>query len=387
MPAYLTIDSATDVRAWSGLNLNIRNAIENAGIELRPVADNLLARHTLFPRIASKAWGLFNRNYPLERDRSVARQWSDHADSIISTRRDVRTVISTGTIGIAQLPARYKTAIWADATFHSLRTTYPEFARLSASSIESGDWLERTAYDRASLVCFSSDWAANDAAEFYNVPPAKLAVVPFGANCDRVFETEAEAATWVASKNYEELHILFVGVDWHRKGGPLILEAARHLRNRGVRVVLSIVGCLIPDDQESATWVKQYGFLNKQNPIDFAVFDSLFKSAHLLCVPSIAECFGLVYAEASAYAVPSIARNVGGVSNAIQDHKNGFLIRNETNGQDLAELIRSIWDNHSLYTNLALNSYRQWADRLNWARAGEDFVESLRSLIDSNDLK
>ena len=387
MPAYLTIDSATDVRAWSGLNLNIHTAIENAGMDLHPVADNLVAKHTLLPRIISKSWRLFNRSYLLERNRSIARQWSRHADLIISKEPKVFTVISTGSIAIAQLPRHYKTAIWADATFHSLRSTYPGFEKLSPSSISSGDYLESVAYKRASLICFASEWAANDAADFYKVPRSKLAVVPFGANCDRVFETESAAASWVAAKNYAKCHILFVGVDWNRKGGPLVLEAARNLHSLGLPVTLSVVGCSVPDGEATAEWVNQYGFLNKQNPEDFAKLDELFKSAHILCVPSIAECFGLVYAEASAYAVPSIARDVGGVSSAIQTNRNGVLLPRQTNAADLAALIKSVWHDRSLYMNLAVNSYREWSDRLNWTTAGESFVKNLRSTLGSIDLK
>lgn len=387
MPAFLTIDSATDVRAWSGLNLNIHNAIENAGIHLNPVAENLVAKHTLLPRIISKSLKLFNQTYHLERNRSIARQWSRHADQIISNGLNVKTVISTGSIAIAQLPRRYKTAIWSDSTFHSLRTTYPGYEKLSPSTIASGDYLERVAYERASLVCFSSEWAANDAAEFYQVPRSKIAVIPFGANCDPVFATESEAASWVATKSYTECHILFIGVDWERKGGPLVLEAVRELYNNGTPVILSVVGCSVPPEQNPPECVRQYGFLNKHESVDLAILKKLFKSAHILCVPSIAECFGLVYAEASAYAVPSIGRDVGGVSSAIHHSKNGLLLPRQTDGMALARLIQCIWDDRPRYMSLALNSYQQWAVRLNWTVAGEDFVRNLRSAIDPVDLK
>src|SRR5687768_7195311 len=118
---YVTVESATDVRAWSGLNAHILQALRDAGLEM-VVADELGPPELLWPRLKARVYYRWlGKSYFLDRDRAVARRWSREAARRLSIQGNIRMVVSTGTIPIAQLPSRYQTVIWSDATFHSLR--------------------------------------------------------------------------------------------------------------------------------------------------------------------------------------------------------------------------------------------------------------------------
>lgn len=380
---YVTVDSAADVRAWSGLNVHILQALRDAGLDMI-VADDLIAPDLWLPSLKAKLWRRwFDASYALDRDPSIARWWSREAACRLAEQGDVRIVVSTGTGPIAHLPDKYATAIWSDATFHALRSTYPELGRISRSSIRSGDEIERRAYRRARLVCFASDWAAADAACYYGVPEQKIAVVPFGANCPPAYPDEAAAVAGIRARSRGRCHLLFVGVSWERKGGALVLETAQRLHDRGIPVRLSVVGCTPPAGLALPDWVECRGFLNKQVPADFECWDALLRTAHFLMVPSTAECYGLVYAEASAYAVPSIARDVGGVASVVKQGANGWLFPADGRAGAYAEFIERLWNDAPGHERLALTSYREWVERLNWGVAGKRFVQALaaKSLI------
>ncbi len=55
----------------------------------------------------------------------------------------------------------------------------------------------------------------------YGIARQKIRVVPFGANCDSPFSDESEAAAAVARRDWSVIRLVFVGVDWQRKGGDM----------------------------------------------------------------------------------------------------------------------------------------------------------------------
>lgn len=69
------------------------------------------------------------------------------------------------------------------------------------------------------------------------------------------------------------------------------------------------------------------------------LYDILYRS-HFLILPTEFEAFGIVFCEASAYGMPSIAANVGGVSQPIREGKNGFLLSPNATAEEYAEKIK-----------------------------------------------
>src|SRR5205085_4346229 len=83
---------------------------------------------------------------------------------------------------IAEVGGTTPVAFWTDATFAQMVGLYPEFQRLTTATIENGDRLERLALSRSSVAIYASDWAAQSAIRDYGADPAKISVIPFGAN-------------------------------------------------------------------------------------------------------------------------------------------------------------------------------------------------------------
>lgn len=75
-----------------------------------------------------------------------------------------------------------------------------------------------------------------------------------------------------------------------------------------------------------------------------------FKKCGIMAMPSFVmrqarevEGFGLVYIEANAYGKPGIGSNIGGIPEAINDNKTGFLV-SEKSEQDVANILINFFD-------------------------------------------
>jgi Glycosyltransferase len=81
-------------------------------------------------------------------------------------------------------------------------------------------------------------------------------------------------------------------------------------------------------------------FIDKNNKEEMELLDSIYRKAHFLILPTEFDAYGIVFCEASAYGVPSIAPNVGGVSQPIKEGKNGYLMSPSASAEDYAKLIK-----------------------------------------------
>ncbi len=98
--------------------------------------------------------------------------------------------------------------------------------------------------------------------------------------------------------------LLFVGIDWERKGGPILLEAFDRLRERRPGVELFVAGGG-PTDVEEPPGVR---FLGRVPPVHL---ERLYDSADLLVLPTRMEAFGIVLVEALLKGLPCVHSTVG----------------------------------------------------------------------------
>lgn len=378
--AYVTVGKADDVHEWSGLNAAIRQSLIDQGCEVANV-DQLGTSYPLKLRLRRRLASLQGSTYALERTPHAVSRWSRLASQRVAQLPGVDAVVATGTLPVAQLEGTVPVAIWSDATFHALRTTYPEYASYSRASIEDGDRAERAALQRASLVCYASEWAADDAATFYGVPRQKIRVVPYGANALSPYADAREAAAAVARREWSTVRFTFLGVDWRRKGGETAVAVVQRLNQLGTKCVLTVAGCRPPDDVCRLPYVECVGFLSKKDEAQRRQLDQLLLQSHFLLLPTIAECFGLVFAEAAAYALPSVSRAVGGVPTAVRNGRTGLLLMPDAAADGYCAALQPLLNDRDRYHAMCLEAYRDYADRLNWTVAGATFTAELRAAI------
>jgi glycosyltransferase involved in cell wall biosynthesis len=377
--AYVTTYDPRDVNVWSGLGSFIWRALENAGVTVEPIGPletgcppSLLAKRGIHRYLKHK-------QYLWQRSPGVARRYAEQIRGRLS-RSSYDVVFSLDTVPIALLDDPTPIVTWTDATFASMLDFYPGFstAAVAQESIDEGLELEEAAIQRSRLSIYASDWAAASAVGDLGADPRQVEVVPFGANIARA-PREDEVAKAVSARPANLCRLLFVGKVWERKGGPTALALTAALNDAGLQTELTVVGCnpTIPDRLQQ--YVKVLGFLEKTGE-GSKYLESLLSRAHFLVLPARAECYGLALCEANAYAVPCITTNVGGVPTIVRNGVNGMMFAPDTPVEALAGYVQGVFRDVAVYTDLAMNAYREYNDRLNWTIAGERVAKLLQRL-------
>jgi glycosyltransferase involved in cell wall biosynthesis len=201
-----------------------------------------------------------------------------------------------------------------------------------------------------------------------------LAVIPFGANLE-IHHDRAFIESTISARSRDSCTLLFLGVDWQRKGGAIALETARLLNAQGLKTQLTVVGCTVPG--EKYDFVTEVGFISKRTPAGQTRLGELLRSAHFLILPTRAECSAIVFCEASAFGLPIITTDTGGISTYVRQGVNGIRIPLSGGAECYAEHIFRLFYDRAGYEGMALAGWCEYKSRLNW----ESSVGSLLSLL------
>ena len=270
-----------------------------------------------------------------------------------------------------------------DTTFH----LYKDYLNNPSKAFEKiADQIEEKMIARADCVIYSSEWARNDAIFHYHARNSKIHVVEFGANIPHPMDYQADI-------QMDTCNLVFIGRNWQKKGGDKMLGAYRILKKEAFPCTCTLIGSVPPNasknDDPDLTIIP---FLDKTFPAQLDRFTQILNNAHFLILPTEFDAFGIVFCEASAYGVPSIAANVGGVSQPIKEGCNGFLLSRAATAEDYARMIKNIFSDKERYIALRKSSRHEYEKRLNWVVWGnkintifEDTINRFnRKLVDNN---
>ena len=325
------------------------------------------------------------RTYFPERDRlsvrSYARQLSKRlskveADVVFSPE-------SPYSQPIAYLECTQPIVIWTDATFAGASRLYDEYRpeNLCRESFRDAIGNERAALTRAAALIYSSDWAAQTAIREYEVNPDKISVIPFGPTSDIGIANCEEAKAIIDARPRDQCRLLFVGLDWVRKGGATVLEVAKRLNAGGLRTELSIIGSF-PDVREPLPeFAQTMGYISRTSVNGADKLNELFRRSHFLLLPTQADCTPLVISEASAFAVPSLATNVGGISTVVRPGVNGQTFSLDADPDEYCGYISNLFANYGKYQELALSSFAEFKHRLNNDVSADSVLKVMAELL------
>lgn len=374
--AYVSTYDSQDIRSWSGIPASMASGFASLGADVRfigPLREHGELRGRLKARIARR----FGRTRLRDRERTACLGWARQVDAALAAQ-DADFVIATGAVAIAYSRSPAPTAIWADATFAAMVDFYPDFARLSRASLRAGLELDRMAMNRAALVMFASRWAADSAIRDYGIPSEKVHVIPFGANLPAPPSEDVRAAI---DQRAGSVKLLWLGADWDRKRGAFAIDVANHLNALGLPAEIVLAGQRPPPGDRLPAFARHEGWIDKSTAAGQEKLATLLRQSHFLVLPTTAEAFGIVFAEASAFGVPSVATDVGGVSDAVIDRENGLLLSADATPADFAAAMAEFLRSPGRYTVLANSSRSCFEDRLNWDHACGHALELMRDVL------
>jgi glycosyltransferase involved in cell wall biosynthesis len=198
--------------------------------------------------------------------------------------------------------------IYTDHT-HLANLSYPTFDR---NKLFSAAWiaLEKTIYDNASINFVWSHHIEQSLLDDYHCDPSKVVCAYIGINA-------VNPVTSVNPRRYKDKNILFVGIDWERKGGPDLVNAFDIVRQAHPDAKLTIVGSSPSVDVPNCHVVGR---------IPVNEVGQYFNKASLFCLPTYLEPFGIVFLEAMSSKLPVVATNVGAIPDIVRDGESGYLV-------------------------------------------------------------
>lgn len=360
--AILSSGNTPSRRYWSGSPYYMAKALERQGCQTTHLGPVGLSPRKILGKIANKTSQiLFNRVYDWMDTRWLAKDYARIFKKKLAEKSFDAIVAPASRTEIAFLETKIPIVYAADATFKAVTDYYPGFTNMWGISIQEGNAIEQAAINRATAIAYASDWAARSAIKDYNANPAKVHVIPFGVNLDEI----PAAKEVLKRKKADRCRLLFLGVNWRRKGGAIAFAALQELEQMGIDAELTICGCKPPGNFSHKN-LKIIPFLDKNDPAQRKILAELFLASDFLLLPTRNECYGVAFCEANAFGLPVITADTGGVPTIIRNGENGFMLPPEAGGAGYAKLIAEIYRDDQRYYELVRSSRKAFDQRLNW---------------------
>jgi glycosyltransferase involved in cell wall biosynthesis len=215
---------------------------------------------------------------------------------------------------------------------------------------------QREVFDGCERVFVLSDWAGESVIRHFGQAPAKVVTVGAGANVPAVLPPRAP--------DRESPAILFVGLDWIQKGGPLLLAAFRRVRAQLPHTRLVVIGCR-PPELESEPGVEVLGRLDRANPVEEERMLRAYATASCFCIVPSVDAFPNVLLEAAAFGLPVVSTDEGSRAEAVVDGVTGTLAP-PSDPDALSAALLAVLTNPELAERMGKAAAERVRERFNW---------------------
>lgn len=354
-------------KTWSGTTLSLLNSLEKHTM----VQEISLNKPTIIKKIdyalknflVSKTISLnmnFNIEYLHAQEREVinSKNFNNKSENMILQMGD-----------IAAIPG---SSIYQDLSIGSLlhmkkiqpqAFEYSGFKEIADKKLNQRYKLQMVRYENAEHILTMSKWLRNYLVEVEGLPSSKVFHVGGGIN----LKNPDDNIKYEKDEN-EPYKILFVGRDFYRKGGDLVVEAFKLLRKKtNLEVELYVAGPSQLDKKYLGENIIFLGDLNTEKLTKY------FEECDIFCMPSRFEAYGLVFIEALVYGMPCIARDCFEMREFIEDGYNGALI-NSDNIEELSFKMHELLLDSQIKKNVESQKER-YVTEYSWNAVAERIIK------------
>ncbi len=306
------------------------------------------------------------RRGPIERIPPISLNWSVRASlrARVNLARDTHdydaVLIHTQTASLLSVGVmrRLPTVISLDATPRNIDEIALGYRHRVAPRAIEGAKLQavRRSLRHAAVLVAWSDWARRSLINDYGIDASKIVVVPAGT----------DIGTWSprAEGRSGPVRLLFVGGDFYRKGGRLLLDALGEI---GTGWQLDVV-------TKSRVASRENVMIHNNVEPGSESLREFYRSADLFVLPTAADASPHVVLEAMAAGVPVVSTNVGAIPEMVRDGETGVLVAQgsvDALRQALTLLISDTPRRRALGLSARKHVERHYAAELNSARVLE----------------
>ena len=312
---------------WSQFYGQLAQRCELVGVvrpELSRAHHYLNLARTFHPRTSRwRAKAGFNRSLAMRRTEAVQRSLPPHKGSY-DLIMQIQTLCAPG-FDRAGIPY----AIYTDNTMALTQRIYPAWAPLSADAAAWWMRFEADVCRSATTVFTFSEFARRSVIDDYDCSPDS--VVSVGAGANQLLDS-------LGDKDYAAPRALFVGIDFARKGGSVLLEAWPIVRKRVPSAELIIAGPTQRPTRDLPPGIRWMG------QVDRTGLAQLYRSASVFVLPSLFEPWGHVFYEAMGHGLPCIGATCCAMPEIIGDRVTGRLVPRYESEPLAAALIELLTD-------------------------------------------
>ncbi|RHW23507.1 glycosyltransferase [Nocardioides immobilis] len=354
---------------WSGSSAGMMRALDaRPDVDLRRVD----AQHGIGASTGMAVLGRL-RGYGNWKSSSPSRQLTDARVRRRVDSLDVDAVVGVGDVETLAGPPTF---FYQDANLSVLRAHRdvleehaPALVRFPSGRLDQLVAEQRAAYAAAAGVLSFSQWFADWLVEHDGVPRDRVHVVGGGLHgppAQRALETRGPGGK----------SVLFVGREFVRKGGDLVVAAVEQLRASGSGdFTLTVVGPpKWPLPGPVPEWVDFRG------EVPAGEVRQMWADHDIFAMPTWYEPYGLVFLEARAAGVPALGRAAYCMPELVPDSA-GKLIAPEGGVDAVAEQLLAISEDCGLFVSAAEESDAVRAGRT-WEAVADRVVRSIRDGID-----
>jgi glycosyltransferase involved in cell wall biosynthesis len=328
--------SAETWDSWSGITKSVVDHLRAAGHTVYTGDVDLYggARWRTLARVFSpnlRRWrARFRLSGPAFRHRSAI------AAKHIAAHRDIDIILQIGATFTASGSGRIPYVLYCDSNIrmaeHGIATGHSHAVPLNADERRGIIERESSVYESAAAIFTISERLRQSFVEDFGIPGDRVHTIYAGPNFDPSHIPPPRTESRTPSRT-----ILFVGKQFERKGGDVLVKAFREVRRTMPDARLVIVGPKKLDlgEEPGITFV---GELDKRTVKGREALVEAYRSADVFCLPTRFEPFGIVFLEAMYFGLPCVGTRAWAVPEMVVDGETGYTVEVD----DVAMLTHSL---------------------------------------------
>jgi glycosyltransferase involved in cell wall biosynthesis len=260
--------------------------------------------------------------------------------------------------------------VYLDADFITYLDVFSDSSKFSNASVKRISNQEKLWLENAKAIFFGSNWIMNETIKNLKISPngSKYYVLNTGGHIPIP-----------SSDNYHytdnELNILFIALNFEKKGGYDALDIFRNLKKTFAGAKFNIIGEKPPIVVLRTEGVEYLGKLSKDNPNELKIMEEAFQRSAFLIHPTKMDTMGAIIPEANYFGTPVIASNKFGIPDLIKDSVTGILIKREDSLSTISEKIQDLFKNRVEYLEMRAQCRKFSVENFSWQAIGKKMSE------------